>query len=218
MTRNYTASVGSYLSEPVIEMRTLADITFTNTTMRLHTGVGSFMVGATHYDGIGAFGGVEKVTENAESYTPSVKVWLSAVNSSVMSEAISESLFGKDVTIKRAWTNNGTLVNTPEISFIGRFGSVDIIRGDPERGNYIEATVQTKLDRKKQAAYYTPEDLALTYSGDLFFSFLPQISGQKALWGQMPTWFSLYNVSRAWPPGWTPPPGGPYGLPGGYGT
>lgn len=191
MTRTYDPSVNSYLSEPVIEQRLLADITFANTTMRLHTGVGSLMVGATHYDGIGTLGGVERVTESAETYTPSVKMWLSAVDSVPLSDTISESLFGKTVILKRCWLRAGTVVNTPETSYIGKFGTVEVVRGDPERGNFIEATLHTKLDRKKGPSYFTKEDLALTYSGDTFFDYLPQIMGQKAQWGQKATYFTM---------------------------
>ena len=208
MTRTYTAAVNSYLSEPVIECRLLADITFANTTMRLHTGVGSFMVGATHYNGIGNLGGVERVTESAETYTPSLKLWLSAVDSMQLSDAISESLFGKSVTLKRCWLRDGTIVNTPEISYIGKFGTVEVVRGDPERRTYIEATLNTKLDRKKNPSYYTKEDLSLTYSGDTFFNYLPQIMGQRALWGQKPTYFAVpgkpFTNVPGLPPGWNP--------------
>lgn len=194
MVRTYDASVNSYLSEPVKELRLLADITFTGTTMRLWTGVGSLMVGSTHYDGIGMMGGIDRIGENPNNFTSPYKMWLSAVSSASLSEALQEKLFGKDVVLRRAWLRDGTIVNTPEEWHRGVMGEVTIYRGDEERGNYIEVGVQTKLDRQRRPTYYTKEDLSMTYSGDTFFDYLDQISTMKALWGQQPTRFSGYSV------------------------
>lgn len=183
------AAVSSYLTEPQLELRMLASITFTNTTMRLWTGAGSLMVGSTHYDGVGDLGTVERVSESADTFSPQLKMTLSAVNSLALSEAVSESLFGKAVVLYRGWLRNGTLVNTPERWYSGRFGEVTIHRQDPERGNYIETTLHTRIDYARNPTYYTQEDLWMTYSGDTFFRWLDKIQGQKARWGDRQTGF-----------------------------
>lgn len=193
MSRSNTA-VSSYLTENVLELRTLADVTFTNTTMRLWTGVGSLMVGATHYDGIGALGRVERFSESGEAFSPTLKLTLSAVESMSLNEAITEKLFGKQVVLYRGWLRNGTLVDTPEQAYRGYFGAVDIKRGDPERGNYIETTVHTKIDFARKPTYYTLEDHWMTYSGDTFFKYLHKIPGQKALWGDRRTGFDNQRI------------------------
>lgn len=196
MSRSNTA-VGSYLTENVLELRVLADVTFTNTTMRLWTGVGSLMVGATHYDGIGSLGRVERVSESGETFSPQLKLTLSAVNSAALGEALSESLYGKNVVLRRAWLRNGTLVDTPEPWYKGKFGEVQIKRGDPERGNYIETTLHTMIDRARKPTYYTLEDHWMTYSGDTFFKYLHKIPGQKALWGDRRTGFDNSRYTTA---------------------
>lgn len=193
MSRSNT-TVSSYLTENVLELRVLADVTFTNTTMRLHTGVGSFMVGATHYDGVGALGRVERVSESGETFSPQLKLTLTAVTSANLSEALTESLYGKSVVLRRAWTRNGVLVDTPEPWYSGKFGEVQIKRGDPERGNYIETTLHTMIDRARKPTYYTLEDHWLTYSGDTFFKYLHKIPGQKALWGDRRTGFDNQRI------------------------
>lgn len=196
MTRTLAAAVDSYLSEPVQELRVLARITLSTSTMRVHTGVGSLMVGATHYDGIGAFGGVEQISESPNNMTSAIKMWLSAVNSAALNDAVTEQLFGKSVELYRAWLRDGTLVNTPEQWYRGMIGAVDVYRGDPDRGNYIEVSLQTKMDRRYRPTYYTKEDLALTYSGDTFFNYTHQIPQMTAMWGQRPTRFSNYAPVR----------------------
>lgn len=195
MPRTSSSNVSSYLSEPELQVRLLARVTFTSTTMRLHTGVGTLTVGATHYDGIGNFGGIDRIAE-ADGRPAGVKMWLSAVHSASLSEAITESLFNKSVSIYRAWMRDGAVVNTPQLWYKGVMGEVDIHRGDPERGNYIEVGLQTRLDRERSFSYYTKEDHWQVYSGDTFFAYLDQIEGQKALWGQRPTRFSGYRPKR----------------------
>lgn len=189
MTRTYAASVNSYLSEPVVELRLLADVSFVNTTMRLHTGVGSLMVGATHYDGVGYLGGIDSITEDPDSFTPVVNCYLAAVESASLTEALNERLFNRQVVLKRAFINNGTLVNTPEQWFDGKIGEVNLVRDDPSRGTYIDVTLQTRMDQSRRIKYFTKEDHWQTYSGDTFFNFTHQIEGQVALWGQMMTLF-----------------------------
>ena len=193
MSRSNTV-VSSYLTENTLELRVLADVTFTNTTMRLHTGVGSLMVGATHYDGVGALGRVERVSESGETFSPQLKLTLTAVDSSNLSEALAENLYGKAVVLRRAWLRAGTLVDTPEPWYKGKFGETHVKRGDPERGNYIETTLHTPIDRAKRPTYYTLEDHWLTYSGDTFFKYLHKIPGQKALWGDRRTGFDNSRV------------------------
>lgn len=189
MTRTYAASVNSYLSEPVVELRLLAEISFVNTTMRLHTGVGSLAVGATHYDGIGHLGGIDSITEDPDSFTPVVHCYLAAVESASLAEATNERLFNRQVVLRRAFISGNTVVNTPEQWFDGKIGEVNLVRDDPERGTHIDVTLQTRMDRSRKIKYFTKEDLSQTYSGDTFFNFTHQIEGQVALWGQMVTLF-----------------------------
>ena len=190
MTRTYAASVNSYLAQQTHELRLLTDITFSSTTMRLHSGVGSMMVGSTHYDGIGMQGGIDKIEEDPSTLAPMVRAYFCVSNSVTMAEAMNETLFNKQVVFRRAWTLNGTLVNTPEQWFDGRIGQVTLKRNDQERGTYLELMVQTRMDRKRSQKYYTKEDLAKTYSGDTFFNYLHLIQGQNALWGNKATYFN----------------------------
>lgn len=198
MTRTYAASVNSYLSEPVHEFRLLADVTLVNTTLRLHTGVGSMMVGATHYDGIGQLGGIDSINEDPDSMTPIVHMYLAAVESVSLSDAMNEQLFNRQVVLKRAWLSNGTLVNTPEQWFDGKIGEVKLVKGNPERGDHLDISLQTRMDQSRRIKYFTKEDLWQTYSGDLFFNYCPFIEGQVARWGQKSTTFPLNDQQLQW--------------------
>jgi hypothetical protein len=191
VSRSVSTAVDSYLTEPVIEFRVLAEIAFVNTTMRLHTGIGQLYVGSTSYDGVGYLGGIEKVEEDAQQQTgPRVRMWITAVDSAPLNEAINETLFNREVKLYRGYLNDGTLVGTPELWMRGRTNEVNLKRGDPERGNYIETYIETELSRERKVSYYTLEDHWMTYSGDTFFAYVPFIPGQKAMWGNKPTYFN----------------------------
>lgn len=185
MTRTLATAVDSYLTEPTIDFRTLAHITFTSTTMRLHSGMERYLwVGSTYYDGIGAGGYAEKISEDAGEFTNGVRLHLSAVNSSALSEAVTESLFGKEVFLYRCFLRDGVVVNTAELWYRGQMAETNIVRGDPERGNYIEVNCETKLNRRSKVSFFTREDLITAgYSGDTFFDLLHHIPNVKALWG-----------------------------------
>ena len=135
--------------------------------------------------------------------TPIVHLFLSAVSSASLTEALNEQLFNRQVVLKRAWLTNGTIVNTPEQWFDGKIGAVDLVRGNSERGTYLDIMLQTRMDRSRQIKYFTKEDLWQTYSGDTFFHYTPFIEGQVALWGQAKTYFpTTAGGSVPTPPGY----------------
>lgn len=192
MTRFSTTAINSYLTEPVLDFRLLADVQVASETLLMHTGVGTLTVGGSNYLGIGWLGGVEKVQESIEEFTPGVRLYLTAVESVPLMAAYSESLFGKSVTLRRCWLRDNAIVGTPEVWYIGQIGEVNVHRGDPERGNYIEINCETKLNRSSKSSYYTKDDMIVAgYSGDTFFNYLSQIATVKALWGQTQTFFSV---------------------------
>lgn len=201
MTRTLAASVNSYLSTPDLTRFTLADIELVGGTVRAFNGVGYLMVGANTYAGLGTFGGVEPVREDATEFPRNTKLWLSAVNSQVLSEGLSEQLFNRRVTLYRCWFDRAaqTIVNTAEMWYRGYISEVDLFRGDEQRGDYFEVTVDTLMRSERKASYYTTEDLAITASGDTFFTHLPKIPLFKTLWGQQAVFFGV-GGGGSWSP------------------
>jgi hypothetical protein len=171
----------------------LADVILDSGTIRAFNGAGYLMVGANTYTGVGDLGRVSTIREDINRFPRGVTIQLASVtSSSLLSEAIGETMFNRQVTLYRCWYNPSSLsiVNTPERWFKGNINEVNVNRGDPEMGDYIELTVFTRLKREAYASYYTQQDMMVgPYSGDTFFSFTDQIPNFKALWGQEPTYF-----------------------------
>lgn len=204
MTRTLAASVNSYTAQPTVTLFTLAELSLVGGTLRVFNGAGYLYTGVNTYTGIGDFGGVEPIKEDAGNFPSGLKMWISAVNSSALYEAVNERLFNRDVKLYRCWYNPASLaiVNTPELWFRGRINETTLFRGDAERGDYLEMVLRNKLRRESKASYYTTEDmLAGPYSGDTFFTHTSKISGFKALWGQKPTYFTNGGGAFATDPG-----------------
>ena len=120
-----------------------------------------------------------------------VRMWLSAVNSSMLAEPLSENLFNKDVILYRAFLDDTfTCVSTPEQMFRGKINEVNIKLADTVRGNYYEITVESRLRKEPRSSRFNKESLWQTYSGDTFFNYVDQIQGFRSLWGTQDTWFS----------------------------
>lgn len=189
-TRHLSSAVTSAYAAPTVRTHMLAHVTMTSTTMRLWTGVGTLSVGSLTYDGLGTLGRVEAIQEDSDVFPRAVRMRLTAVSSAALYEPMTENLFGNPVELYRTiLTDSYTVVNTPELAFKGRMNEVDIRLRDGSEGDYFEVTVESRLRREPRAAYYTRQDIALTYSGDTFFNYLEQIPHAKAKWGQTPTTF-----------------------------
>lgn len=191
MTRTLDASVNSYISQPTAQLYTLADVVLDSGTVRAFNGAGYLMVGANTYAGVGDLGNVSPIREDTNRFSTGVTITLASVaSSSLLTEAIGETMFNREVSLYRCWYNPSSLaiVNTPECWFKGNINEVNVYRGNPELGDYIELTVYSRLKREAYASYYTREDmLSGSYSGDTFFNYLDQIVGFTSMWGGEPT-------------------------------
>lgn len=206
-TRNLTAAVGSLMSEPAWGFRVLAHVGVTSSTLYLQTGIGTLLIGANTYTGVGGLGGVERIRDDLEQSSPGVKLWLAAGSSGMplMASALGESMFNRDVQLYRCFLRDGAAVNTPELWFRGKVNEVNLHRADPERGDYVEVECRIRLKKEAKSSYYTRENLQLQYSGDTFFDYHHLIPGFKGGWGSgRPVTFYDY--------------GGGGGGPGGGGT
>lgn len=184
-TRNLTAAVGSLMSEPAWGFRILAHVSVASSTLYLQTGIGYLAVGTYTYSGVGQLGGVERIRDDLEQSSPGVKLWLSAgsSNAPLLSGALGESLFNKDVLLYRCFLRDGAVVNTPELWFRGKINEVNLGRRDPERGDYVELECRIRLKKEAKSSYYTRENLQLQYSGDTFMDYHHLIPGFKGGWG-----------------------------------
>lgn len=200
MSRFAYIAAESKSQEPRVFFRALADITMVSTTARVCTGMTPIPFGVNTYSPIGMLGGMDPVQEDSTPFPRSVRLWLSAVGSAQVADALTENMFNKPIKLYRAFLDEkGIAVATPEVMFSGFVNAVQIKLKDPVRGDHIEIEVESRLRREPRSAWFNKETLWQTYSGDTFFNFIEQIPGFRALWGNKSTYFNAPNPYPQWP-------------------
>jgi len=118
----------------------------------------------------------------------------------------SENLFNKPVTLWRALLDdNLAMIDTPNLLFKGKINTANLVLNDPQKGNYYEIEVESRLRQAPKALYFDRQTLwtAYQHSGDTFFDQLVNIPNFKGEWGKAPTYYGAVPL----PPG-SPGPGG----------
>lgn len=187
MSRDVAAAVTSAAQLDTIQYRWLVEVHSLSTgTTRACTGYQHIVFNGNTYSPVGHLGGAEKIQEDADPFPRAVRLWFAAVSTTQIQDVLSENMFNRPVQIYRTFlTDSYTNVATPEELFRGFVNTCEMKLKDPERGDYFEIEVESRLRRQPRAQYFNRETLWTFYgqSGDTFFSFLSQIPLTKANWG-----------------------------------
>jgi hypothetical protein len=135
------------------------------------------------YLALGQFGGIEAVEEDVTMLARPIRLTISGVDSSLVGTAQNEVYQNRSALVMLGVVarSSGTLIDTPETIWEGRMDYMSIAV-DKGVGS-ITINCEHRLRREARVARYTDADLQYLYSGDLFFHYLPTITGFKALWG-----------------------------------
>jgi uncharacterized membrane protein YgcG len=153
---------------------------------RACTGNNFIVFNGNTYSPVGLLGGAEKIQEDVDIFPRAVRLWFSAVNTSQIQDVLTENMFNRPVRLYRTFlTDSFTNVATPEMVFNGRINTCEMKFRDPQRGDYFEIEVESRLMREARAQYFNRETLWTVYSqsGDTFFDYVPHIALRKADWG-----------------------------------
>jgi hypothetical protein len=209
MSRDLSAAVTSVAQLPTVQYRWLVEVDSLSTGMtRACTGYQFIVFNGNTYAPVGNLGGAEKVQEDADVFPRAVRLWFAAVSTTQIQDILNENMFNRPVRILRTFlTDSYTNVATPEQLFQGYINTAEMKLKDPERGDFFEIEVESRLRRPPRAQFFDRETLWTFYnqSGDTFFDFLSQIPLAKAQWG---TNQAIVNAQHARPAG-PPAPGRP---------
>lgn len=187
MSRDVSAAVTSAAQLPTVRYRWLCEVDSLSTGMtRACTGYQFIVFNGNTYSPVGHLGGAEKIQEDAEAFPRAVRLWFSAINTAQIQDVLNENMFNRPVRIYRTFlTDSFTNVATPEELFRGFINTCEMRLQDPNRGDYFEIEVESRLKRPPRAQYFNRETLHTFYAqtGDTFFNYLTQIPLYKANWG-----------------------------------
>lgn len=206
MTRFAYAAVTSAAAAPQLAYRQLIDLGITSSTLYACTGGQYIYALGNTYSPVGPLGGIDAIQEESDPYPRSVRMWLSAVDSSTMFAPLQEDMFGRTVVVRHAYLDpeRWTLVATPETLWEGFVNKVEIRFGDIDKGTFYEVEAESALKRSPPITNFNLEThwAVLAQSGDTFFSYIDQVPLTRSLWGQQPT---IY-VGAGSRPGYVMPP------------
>lgn len=188
MSRDLSASVTSAAQLDTVQYRWLVEVDSLSTgTTRACTGYQFVVFNGNTYSPVGNLGGAERIQEDAEIFPRAVRLWFAAVSTTQIQDVLSENMFNRPVRIYRTFlTDSFTNVATPEELFRGFINTCEMKLKDPQRGDYFEIEVESRLRRPPRAQFFNRETLWTFYgqSGDTFFDYLTRIPFAKADWGK----------------------------------
>lgn len=179
-TNNATASQLKSLGLVV-----LCDLHFDSETLYVHDGFGALAANSRTYSGLGETGGVEMIGEDLSNVAQPVRLTLSGVDSSYVSDVMTENCQGRQVTLwVGMWNvNSGAWYDPPFITWEGRMDYPQIEFGD--KTATIRMNCEHRLMREPCVARYTDQDQQLAHAGDSFFNLQWMIALSTASWGHV---------------------------------
>lgn len=150
----------------------------------LHSGVGTITYDSNDYLGVGTFGGVVSISESEQIEPKLVRMTLSGIDSTQLTEALDAGTFRDLVTIYQGYRqDDGTLVDDPFILDVLYYETAEI-EVDKNKAT-ITVSLKTDLARLNEAsgARWTAEDHQQRFSGDEFFDSMADSITRTLEWG-----------------------------------
>lgn len=188
MARSLTASMITQVTAKTLAPFLAAQFQFANGDVNVWSGIGDLTFDGTTFQGVGDFGGVSEVEETEEMRAVNVTFSLSGVPSSLVSTALSDDYQNRAATLWFGVLDSAcSVVSDPYQVFRGRM-DVMSIDDDGEQAT-IEVSCESRLaDLQRTAGWtYTTEDqVALGYSDDRGFEFVPRLQDKDIVWRAQP--------------------------------
>lgn len=162
------------LNQPVVRIVVYARLAFASGVQRFHTEIGPKtathpVFGSETYLGLGDFGGISNdVVESITGAPRALKLALTGVDSSLLSTAMTDDYFRRDVDIMIGIEDAaGDPIDDPEVLFSGFMDKVDITLG--EQLSAMEMTCESRATKLLTTPdwRYTDEDKQIEVPGDL---------------------------------------------------
>jgi hypothetical protein len=175
---------------PHAELTTFVDLDFPSGHVRFHTRTGTVYWGTQSPDhawlGVGKFGAIDVVREDAELRPNSVVLTLSGVDADLVSAATSELYHGRAVAVYDGYLDTTTfaLVAEPELRFRGVMDYMTVTFG--RNSGIISLNCESELARwqRPRALLNTHESQQLLYEGDRFFDMIPVLQTRPVDWSK----------------------------------
>jgi hypothetical protein len=161
----------------------LAQIQFKSETCYVWTGVGNLVYGGNTYLGVGDFGKFNPVTEGTEVSAYGTSISLSGIDSSLLSESLTDIQIGAPVTIYFVLLDSsGNIFGVPYPLFVGTVDAPTIQFGTKQMT--ITLALENKLANLQRATQrrYTSADQQYYFPDDCAFAWVESLNDQALRW------------------------------------
>jgi hypothetical protein len=164
-------------------------------------GTGTITFGANNYLGVGKFGGVSDIDEDAQLRPSGVSVTLSGVDAGLVSSAVTEAYHGRAITIYQGFLNvsTGALVADPETVFKGLMDFMTVDLGQNTGSITVQCEGEMARWLRHNSSLYTHESQQALFAGDRGFDQIPFLQNRKIDWSKSNVWQS--TSAQAWAAG-----------------
>jgi hypothetical protein len=166
--------------------------------LRLHTRIGTIAWGGNDWLGVGKFGDLSDIEEDAQLRPSGVTVTLSGVDSALITAALTEAYHGRLIAIYEGFLNLSTmaLLDTPETKFKGLMDYMTVTLGDHGGAITIQAEGELARWQRHSGSLYTHESQQAIYPGDRGFDQIPFMQSRKIDWRKSNVWQSESRARR----------------------
>lgn len=184
MTRSITPALEAATLAEIVRPIYAVELDFSSGVVRANSTPYTLTIGGQTSLGIGAFGGIAPVEENAEltAYQMALTLW--GVPRDLVGLALAEHYQGRDAKIYfGALDANHAVIASPIVIFRGR---MDVMKIDLGETAVVSLTVENRAADWDRARIrrYTNEDQQSVFDGDKFFEYVPKMQDITLTWGR----------------------------------
>ena len=187
MLQPFSTSMQQQLNKDNIKLAYFVEIDL-NPQVLVHSGVGTITHNNKDYVGVGILGNVSTVRQTGELEANAITLELSALDSSILTDALTEQFSEKDVRIYLGAldANDNHKVLAFDLLFSGFVSDVNANLG---QNNSVSLSVSNKVEKWKngKSDRFSDESHLSRNPNDHFFKFLAATSTMDIRWGNTST-------------------------------
>jgi len=190
MSRGLASATATAVTQDNVALVMFAELDFPSGTVYVHNGLGTYTWGGNDWLGVGSLGEISNLEEGQQVSPYSITLTLSGLDADMVSAALDEDYFMKDVTIYLGVLDStDSLVATPEPIWTGFMDNMKMSVGASD-GDAIQLTAESELSRFDKSKNYLftnaqqqKQSPGTSNDPDLFLNHLHKIDGAKINWG-----------------------------------
>ena len=183
MSRSIDATLQFAFVAEAIAPVILADLTFRSGAQHAWTGVGDLAWNGNTYLGVGSLGRSGGVQEGVGVQAQGTSVSLSGVDSTLLTECLTDIQIGAPATLWIGLFQNGAIVGTPYKWFSGSVDKAPIRTGPKTMTIALSLETRMSLLQRGSNRRYTAADQRRKYPTDTAFGWVEILNDVALRWG-----------------------------------